>query len=150
MVEDREALPLPEDHPVVLFDGICNLCSGFVRFLLPRDPEGTFRFASLQSDVGRAVSAEYGLPTDEFDSVVLIEDGECYTRSDAVLRIVRHLGGPYRLLASARVVPAPIRDVVYDLVATYRYRVFGRREECLRPPEDIESRFLDASPVSEE
>jgi len=141
-MDEAHETALPDDQPVVLFDGVCNLCSGFVRFLVPRDPDAIFRFASLQSAIGRAVRAEYGLPA-KFDSVVLVENGECYTRSDAVLRILDRLGGVYRLLAFARVVPAPIRDVVYDLVATHRYRIFGRREQCPRPPADMESRFLD-------
>ncbi|AWB26455.1 thiol-disulfide oxidoreductase DCC family protein [Halococcoides cellulosivorans] len=143
MAEPPDALP--DDHPVVLFDGVCNLCNAVVQFILPRDPEGVFRFASLQSAVGQSVSEAYELPTEAFDSVVLVEDGDCYTRSDAALRILRRLGGVYRLLSYARVVPRPIRDAVYDLVATYRYRVFGRREACARPPEDAESRFLDFS-----
>jgi len=141
---------MPDGHPVVLFDGVCNLCNAFVQFILPRDPEGVFRFASLQSSVGQAVSEQYGLPTEAFDSVVLVEDGDCYTRSDAALRILRRLGGVYRLLSYARVVPRPIRDAVYDLVATHRYRIFGRREACLRPPDDAESRFLDTEPTADE
>ncbi|SDF43628.1 Predicted thiol-disulfide oxidoreductase YuxK, DCC family [Halorubrum xinjiangense] len=133
---------IPEDAAIVLFDGVCNLCSGFVQFILPRDPEGKYRFASLQSDVGRALLAEHGLATEELDSIVLIEDGESYVKSAAVIRIATGLGGRYRLLSPFRYVPKAVRDRVYDFVADNRYRWFGKKDRCVRPSEDVESRFL--------
>ncbi|MFB6105545.1 MAG: thiol-disulfide oxidoreductase DCC family protein [Halobacteriaceae archaeon] len=134
---------VPDDHPVVLFDGVCNLCTGFVTFLIPRDPEGVLRFASLQSEVGAAALDRFDLPTGEFDSIVLVEGDDYYTKSSAALRIAYHLGGVYRLLYALRVVPRPVRDAVYDLVANHRYQVFGRKDACMVPTPDVQSRFLD-------
>ena len=134
---------IPDDAAVVLFDGVCNLCNGFVQFVLPRDPEGKYRFASLQSDVGRELLADHDLPTDELESIVLIEDGEAYVKSAAVIRIATGLGGAYRLLAPFRHVPRSVRDRVYDFVADNRYRWFGRKDRCMMPSGDAESRFLE-------
>src|SRR5690606_23038706 len=100
--------PPPTSHPVVLFDGVCNLCNASINFVIDRDAEAVFRFAPLQSDVGRALVAECGL-VDE-DSIVLVEDGRCYVRSDAALRIARRLDGAWRLLGVLRIVPRPLRD----------------------------------------
>jgi predicted DCC family thiol-disulfide oxidoreductase YuxK len=133
----------PADGPVVLFDGVCNLCNGFIQFLVPRDPEGTFRFASLQSDVGQELLAERGLPTDDLESLVLIEGDDCYVKSSAVLRIAAHLGGVYGLLPPLRFVPRRVRDQIYDFVAARRYRWFGRKDRCTVPDGDTASRFLD-------
>ena len=134
---------IPDDAAVVLFDGVCNLCNGFVQFVLPRDPEGRYRFASLQSEVGRELLAEHDLPTDELESIVLIEDGESYVKSAAVIRIAAGLGGAYRLLSPFRHVPRPVRDRVYDFVADNRYRWFGKKDRCMMPSGDAESRFLE-------
>ncbi|RLM72757.1 thiol-disulfide oxidoreductase DCC family protein [Halorubrum sp. Atlit-26R] len=134
---------IPEDAAVVLFDGVCNLCSGFVQFIFPRDPEGKYRFASLQSDVGRELLADHDLPTDELESIVLIEDGEAYVKSAAVIRIAAGLGGAYRLLAPFRHVPRSVRDRVYDFVADNRYRWFGKKDRCMMPSGDVESRFIE-------
>ncbi|NHN47813.1 thiol-disulfide oxidoreductase DCC family protein [Halostella sp. JP-L12] len=133
----------PNDGPVVLFDGVCNLCSGFVQFLAPRDPEGRFRFASLQSEAGRELLAERGLPTDELESVVLVEGDDHYVKSDAVLRIAELLGGVYGLLAPFRLVPRRIRDRAYDVVAANRYRWFGKKDRCEIPDGDVRERLLE-------
>ncbi|PSQ54745.1 thiol-disulfide oxidoreductase DCC [Halobacteriales archaeon SW_8_68_21] len=134
---------IPDDAAVVLFDGVCNLCSGFVQFVYPRDPEGKYRFASLQSEVGQALLAEHDLPTDELESIVLIEDGESYVKSTAVIQIATGLGGRYRLFSPFRHVPASVRDRVYDFVADHRYRWFGKKDRCMLPSGDVESRFLE-------
>jgi len=134
---------IPEDAAVILFDGVCNLCSGFVQFVFPRDPDGKYRFASLQSEVGRELLAEHDLPTDEIESIVLIEDGESYVKSAAVIRIAAGLGGRYRLLSPFRYVPAPVRDRVYDFVADHRYQWFGKKDRCVIPSGDVESRFIE-------
>jgi predicted DCC family thiol-disulfide oxidoreductase YuxK len=133
----------PADGGVILFDGVCNLCSGFVQFVVPRDTAGKYRFASLQSDIGRELLAEHDLPTDELESVVLIEDGESYRKSAAIIRITAGLGGAYRLLSPFRYVPRAVRDRVYDFVADNRYRWFGKKDQCLMPSGDMESRFLE-------
>ena len=128
---------------VVLFDGVCNLCNGSVQFILKRDPHGRFRFASLQSDAGRRLLRAHGLPADALESVVLVEDGRAWTHSDAALRIARGLSGGWRAAGALRVVPRPLRDAVYGLVARNRYRWFGRRESCMVPTPEWRARFLD-------
>jgi len=132
-----------DDEAVILFDGVCNLCSGFVQFVVPRDAEGKYRFASLQSDVGQALLAEHDLASDELDSVVLIEDGGSYVKSSAIIRIATGLGGRYRLLSPFRYVPRAVRDRVYDFVADNRYRWFGKKDRCMMPSGDVESRFIE-------
>ena len=134
---------IPDDDPVVLFDGVCNLCSGFVQFIAPRDTDEQFHFASLQSDVGTELLAAHDLPTDELESVVLIEGDRAYVKSTAVLRIAVLLGGIYRLLGPFRFVPRVIRDFVYDLVANNRYRIFGKKDRCEIPEGDVGARFLE-------
>ena len=128
---------------VVLFDGVCNLCNGYVSFLLPRSDD-TLMFAALQSEEGVAVRSELGEdPGTEPDSILLIDtDGRVYERSDAVLEVVSSLGGIYRAAAAFRVVPRVLRDAVYRVVARWRYSVFGRREVCRVPTPAERDRVL--------
>ncbi|UIP01093.1 thiol-disulfide oxidoreductase DCC family protein [Halobaculum sp. CBA1158] len=133
----------PERHPVVLFDGVCNLCHGAIRFLVRHDTAGVFRFAPLESPVGRALLAEHGLPTESHDSFVLVDGDGAHERSTAALRVARRLDSPWDLAWALRVVPRRLRDGAYDLVATYRYRVFGRRDECAIPEPEIRERFAE-------
>ncbi|SIR61365.1 thiol-disulfide oxidoreductase DCC family protein [Natronorubrum thiooxidans] len=135
--------PVPDGDPIVLFDGVCNLCNGFVQFLVPRDTEEKFYFASLQSAVGTELLAEHDLPTDDLESIVLIEGETCYVKSAAVIRIASILGGAYALLGPFRFVPRPVRDLLYDLVAANRYRLFGKKEQCMMPTGDVQQRFLE-------
>lgn len=130
------------DHPVLLFDGVCNLCSGSVQFVIERDPEGTFRFAPLQSDVAADLLASHEVDPDDLETVVLLADGTVYTKSDAALRVARDLSGTASLLWHARHVPRVLRDAVYDVVATVRYDVFGMKDQCMVPSPDVRNRFL--------
>ncbi|MDQ2049998.1 DCC1-like thiol-disulfide oxidoreductase family protein [Natronolimnohabitans sp. A-GB9] len=137
------ATDVPEDAPIVLFDGVCNLCHGFVQFIVPRDSEAQFYFASLQSDVGQELLADHGLEDYDLESVVLIEGDDCYVKSGAVIRIAQHLGGIYRLLGPFRYLPRRLRDWVYDLVAEHRYRIFGKKEQCMMPTGNVQERILE-------
>jgi predicted DCC family thiol-disulfide oxidoreductase YuxK len=131
---------------VVLFDGVCNLCTRAVQFIIKRDPHGYFRFASLQSEYAQALLRAHGVSLTldgRDDTVALIEDGRVYTHSDAGLRIARHLAGPVRLAAVLIVLPRFVRDAVYRLIARHRYRVFGRRDVCWMPTPELKARFLD-------
>ena len=139
---------VPPDHPVLLFDGVCNLCNRWIQFVIRNDPDAIFRFAPLQSDVGQQLLSEFGMPTDELESVILVEGDEYYTKSDAALRTGKHLGGVYRLLWPFRVIPRRLRNFVYDFVANRRYRWFGKRDSCMMPTPDIEARFLAGGPGS--
>ncbi len=134
---------IPAEDPIVLFDGVCNLCTGFVQFLIPRDPEGVFHFASLQSDVGDRLLEDHGLASDELDSIVLIEGDDVYVKSSAVIRIGAILGGVYTLARPLQYLPRRLRDWGYDVVAANRYRLFGKKDQCMMPTGDVRSRFLD-------
>lgn len=129
-------------HRIVLFDGVCNFCDASVNFILRHERRGRFRFAPLQSDVGKELRAKCGLERQQLDTLVLIERGVAYTRSTAALRIARRLSGPYSLLYALIAIPEPVRDVAYDWFASHRYRWFGRRGECAVPAAEVRSRFL--------
>jgi predicted DCC family thiol-disulfide oxidoreductase YuxK len=136
----------PGEHPVVLFDGVCNLCNATVNFLIDRDPHGTLRFAALQSAAGRKVLEGAGHPAPEGgdpDTIVLVEGGRVHERSSAVLRVVRHLRWGWPLLASFVIVPPVLRDALYRWVAARRYRWFGRSETCRVPTPELRARFLE-------
>ncbi|GMV90363.1 MAG: thiol-disulfide oxidoreductase [Candidatus Hydrogenedentota bacterium] len=131
------------EHPVLLFDGVCNLCNGAVQFIIKRDTDAQFRFASLQSDAGQALLNQHDLPTEDFDTMVYIEGDTVYTKSTAGLRIARRLGGLWPLLYAFIVIPRPIRDAVYGVIVRNRYRWFGKRDDCMVPTPDLRARFLE-------
>jgi len=135
-------------HPVVLFDGVCNLCSSSVQYIIKRDKKNLFRFASLQSEIANKMLKGHNLSTTEFDSFVLIENGEIYKKSTGALKVAKNLSGAIKLCYGFIIVPAFIRDVVYNLVAGNRYRWFGKKEACWIPTPEISSRFLDAGNVN--
>ena len=131
------------DHPILLFDGVCNLCNGSVQFIIDRDPEAVFRFAALQSEIGQQLLTHFELPVKELSSVVLIQDGRTYTHSDAPLKVVENLNGWWKLLRVFRPLPRFLRDGVYNWIAKNRYRWFGREESCRMPTPELRQRFLD-------
>lgn len=129
-------------HPVVLFDGVCGLCTFSIRFVLARDRRRVFRFATIQSDFGQRVYQHHGLDPGNPDTFVVLSDDRVYTRSDAALEIARRLGGVWRIVVVARIIPRPLRDFLYGVVARHRYEWFGRHETCLLPHESIRALFL--------
>ncbi|MGI4865946.1 MAG: thiol-disulfide oxidoreductase DCC family protein [Janthinobacterium lividum] len=137
---------MPASAPAtILFDGVCNLCHGFVQFVVRYDSQAHFRFAALQSEAGQDLLRAYGQPLPVLadpDSVVLVADGQVYAHSTAVLRIVGQLGGFWRLAAVGWLLPRTWRDALYRYVARHRYRWFGRQESCLLPTPALRSRFL--------
>ena len=140
---DAPALDAPIDqHGVVLFDGVCNLCNGAVNFVIDRDPESYFKFAALQSDEGQAVLDAVGAADSGLSSIVLVEEGQAYRQSTAALRIARKLSGAWPLLYLFILVPRPLRDLVYDWIANNRYDWFGKRDQCRIPTPDLQARFL--------
>ncbi len=100
-------------HPVVSFDGVCNLCDRSVQFILDRDPAGVFHFASLQSDTGRSLLEDHQLDPDALETMVVVDEDRAYIRSDAALRIARDLGAPWNALPIFRIVPRFLRDAIY-------------------------------------
>ena len=130
------------DHPIIIFDGECNLCTGSVQFIVRHDPAARFRFASAQSPAGARLLRERGFVPEQIDTFVLIEGAAHYVRSDAALRIARRLSGAWRLLALLAIIPRAVRDPVYRLVSRNRIAWFGRPTVCLMPSPDLLSRFL--------
>jgi predicted DCC family thiol-disulfide oxidoreductase YuxK len=130
-------------NPVVLFDGVCNLCNGSVQFIIRRDKAGKFLFAALQSQYGQAQLDQLGISSTSLQSIVLIKDDQFYQRSNAVLEIAKMLGGPWSLLYVFKIVPAFIRDWIYNGIANNRYKWFGRQDQCMIPTPALKARFLD-------
>lgn len=127
---------------IVLFDGVCNFCNGAVNWVIERDQTGYFRFAPLQSEIGEELVAKYAIDKDETDSVILVENEKAYTHSTAALRVARKLNGIWSLAYYLIVIPRPVRDLAYRLFARYRYRLFGRQDQCMMPTPDVRARFL--------
>lgn len=132
------------DGPILLFDGVCNLCNASVNFVIDRDPKGRFRFASLQSGAAKRALQRAGVVEDLPDSVVLIDRKGVHTQSTAALRVARRLGPPWSLLAIFLILPRILRDPLYTWIARNRYRWFGRQTACRIPTPDLKDRFLDA------
>lgn len=130
-------------RPVILFDGVCNLCTGSVRFVIERDARKQFRFASLQSPVAEKLLGTQAHDGDRLESVVLVVGGRTYRKSTAALLIARRLDGLWPLLAAFLLVPRPLRDAVYGWIGKRRYRLFGKRDACWRPQPELAERFLD-------
>lgn len=130
------------DKPVILFDGVCNLCSGSVQFILKRDKEKRFLFASLQSIYGQNLLKQFNLPVDNFNSFILYQDGKIFSKSTGALKMFSQLAG-WRWVKIFRIVPKFIRDVVYNLIANNRYKWFGKKEACWLPTQELKARFLE-------
>jgi predicted DCC family thiol-disulfide oxidoreductase YuxK len=129
-------------RPVILFDGVCNLCNGSIQFVIKRDSKARFRFASLQSDMARDLVKPFGKDPAQLDSILLVHNGKLYQKSRAALEIVRRMRGAWPLLYGLVIIPPFIRDVVYNWVARNRYRWFGKQESCMVPTPDLKERFL--------
>lgn len=127
---------------ILLFDGVCYLCNSLVRFVIRRDKKALIRFASLQSESGKSILSDSGLTRDSIDTVVYKSGQIIFLKSSAVLNLFKDLGGGWMILYSLVIIPAFIRDFFYDMIAKSRYRIFGRRETCMIPSEEIESRFI--------
>lgn len=134
-----------DSHPVLLFDGVCNLCNGWVNFIIDRDPHARIRFAPLQSMAAHRLLEKHGLDAGDMDTVVFLDEGNVYERSDAVLRLIRYLKGAVLLLRAGVVIPRIIRDGLYDWIARNRYSWFGKRDRCRLPGPGIRERFLEMS-----
>jgi predicted DCC family thiol-disulfide oxidoreductase YuxK len=128
---------------IVVYDAQCLLCSGWVQFLLRHDRAGTFRFAAIQGATGQRLLADAGLKVDGLQTLLLIDGARSWQETAAILRVLHVLGWPWRLAWLGWLVPAPLRNAMYRLVARNRYRFFGRSPVCIVPPADVRARFLD-------
>jgi predicted DCC family thiol-disulfide oxidoreductase YuxK len=142
MARDWHPLPvndLPND--LILFDGVCVLCSGWVDFVIRRDPAARFRFTAIQTPYGRRLAERFGIDTNDAETNVAVMSGHAYFKSDSALAVLIDLPG-WRWTRVAYLLPKRVRDFFYDRVARNRYRLFGRRDACLVPTPDIARRFL--------
>ncbi len=130
-------------NPIVLFDGVCNLCNAAVLFIIKRDKKNLFRFASLQSSFGQSVLQKFHLSSDALNSFILFEKGKVYTRSAGALLVAKKLSGVWPLLYAFIVVPRFIRDAVYNFIANNRYKWFGKKEACWIPSPALQAKFIE-------
>jgi predicted DCC family thiol-disulfide oxidoreductase YuxK len=134
-------------HPtvshLVLFDGVCNLCSSSVQFIIRRDPGARFRFASLQSEIGQEYLRRFNLNTSRLHSIILVKDDQFLERSDAALEIARNLSGAWPLFYIFKIIPRFLRDPVYNWISRNRYAWFGKKDACWIPTPELRSRFVD-------
>lgn len=130
-------------NPVVLFDGVCNLCHAAVKFIIKKDKKNLFRFASLQSSFAQSVLQKFHLTGETLNSFIYLEKGKVYTRSTAALMVAKQLSGWWPLLSAFMIVPRFMRDAVYKLIANKRYKWFGKKDECWIPTPALQSKFLD-------
>ena len=129
-------------HPIVLFDGVCNLCHRSVQFIIRQDHQARFKFAPIQSSTGQRLMVDYALDPDDLSSFILIQNDKIYTKSDAWLKIVKTFPGVWSWLYAAIILPRALRDRFYDFIGSHRYQWFGKKESCMVPNADIRSRFL--------
>ncbi|WP_144510694.1 thiol-disulfide oxidoreductase DCC family protein [Bacillus sp. FJAT-22090] len=126
---------------IILFDGECNFCDASVQFIIARDPKGYFRFAALQSDIGEKLKIDHQIPK-KLDSIIVIEDNTVYDSSDAALVICKQLNGGWKGFYLFKIIPKPLRDSMYKVIAKNRYKWFGKKDNCRIPTPDIRNRFL--------
>ena len=131
-----------KNHKIILFDGVCNLCNGAVVFIINHDKKDLFRFTALQNEVGKELVFKLKIDTSKTDSIILIDGDSFYIKSTAALKISRHLSGGYPLLYGFMIVPNFIRNWVYDLIARNRYGWFGKKDSCMIPTPELNSKFL--------
>lgn len=132
-----------KNKPIILFDGVCNLCNSSVLFVLKHEKSDELRFASLQSEFGQNKLKEHHLDSKTFNSIVFIEDGKYYQKSSAALKIASYLKFPYGFLKYLIIVPSFIRNFVYDIISKNRYKWFGQKDSCMIPSTELKSRFID-------
>jgi predicted DCC family thiol-disulfide oxidoreductase YuxK len=131
------------EHPVILFDGVCNFCDGAINFVLKQDRKDIFRFAPLQSEAGQKILHQYKLPVKDFESFVLIDDEKVFKKSAASLKVMNKLPWYWKAFQIFCIIPGFIRNAVYDFIARNRYKWFGKKEVCMIPTPEMRSRFLD-------
>ncbi len=127
---------------IILFDGVCNFCNDSVNFIIERDSKNHFKFAPLQSEIAAELMVKHRIDKEETDSIVLVQNDQAFTHSTAALKIARNLDGAWSALYGFVIVPKFIRDFFYRVFAKYRYRLFGKKDQCMMPTPGIRERFL--------
>ena len=131
-----------QQHKIILFDGVCNLCNTSINFVIRKDKKDCFRFAALQSEVGKEYTTKFKINSTETDSIILIDQEKVYVKSTAALYIAKSLSGAYPLLFGFIIIPKFIRNWVYDFVARNRYKWYGKKESCMVPTPELKAKFL--------
>ena len=143
-LDKLEMKKLAVDKKIILFDGVCNLCSSAVQFIIENDKKDIFRFVSLQSDLGQEITTYLGISSADLDSIILYQPGYAYyCKSQAVFEIANELGGIYSINTIFSILPSSITDSVYDYIAKNRYKWYGKKEFCMIPTNDIKAKFLE-------
>ena len=140
--DDPDVPAFPDDKALLVFDGVCVLCSATARFVLERDGAARIRFATAQSPLGQALYRHYGLDTQAFETNLVLFEGRAHGKLDTVILGGRLLGGVWRAVGLLRLLPRPLGDWLYDRVARNRYRLFGRTEHCMMPRPEWQDRFI--------
>jgi predicted DCC family thiol-disulfide oxidoreductase YuxK len=130
------------DYPLIVFDGVCVLCSGLVRVIVRLDRQKYFRFVMAQSPVGEALYRRHGLRTDFYETNLVIIKGSAFTRMDTIIAICDQLGWPWRAIRVLNILPRRLRDWLYDQVARNRYTLFGKKDSCAVPSAELRSRIV--------
>jgi predicted DCC family thiol-disulfide oxidoreductase YuxK len=133
---------MEQDHDIILFDGVCNLCNGAINFIIARDPKNAYKFAALESNIGQRLLTKHDIDPNKIDSIVLIRGEQAYVKAGAALRIAGKMSGAWTLLTGLRIIPKFIADAVYDFIARNRYRWFGKKDQCMIPTPSLKSKFL--------
>lgn len=131
-----------QNNSIILFDGVCNFCNSSVNFIIKRDKKNYFLFSSLQSEYSQKFLTKNNFPTNNFNSIILIENNKLYQKSTAALKIAKHLKGLWKLSYVFIIIPPFIRDFFYDVLTKNRYKWFGKKEMCMIPDEKIKRKFL--------
>jgi len=140
---DPQVPRFPDDKGLIVFDGVCVLCTRSAQFVLKRDAAFAFRLTTVQSPLGQALFRHYGLDTETFETNLVVIDGRAYAKLDSVIEVCRRLGGTARLLTALRLLPRPLADWTYDRIARNRYTLFGRTDRCMIPPPEWRDRFIE-------
>jgi len=129
-------------NKIILFDGVCNLCNASVNFIIRNDPHKLFKFAPIQSEFGHEILKKAGLSYNKLETLVLIENNEFFLKSTAALKIAKDLKGFWKAFYVFMIIPKPVRDFIYNLVAKNRYKLFGRKKSCMIPKKEVKERFV--------
>jgi predicted DCC family thiol-disulfide oxidoreductase YuxK len=140
---DPQVPRFADDKGLIVFDGVCVLCTRWARFVLERDTDFAFRLTTVQSPLGQALFSHYGLDAETFETNLVLIDGRAYAKLDTVAAVCERLGGAWRVLSAVRVLPRPLADWLYDRIALNRYTLFGRTDRCMIPPPEWRARFIE-------
>lgn len=133
-----------DNRDFIIFDGVCVLCNGWVKFVLRFDRKENFSFVIAQSELGETIYEELGLKSNDYDTFIIVKDGQLYTKLDGVFALLSGIGWPWKIFAIGKILPKPLKDWMYDRVAKNRYALFGKRDVCMMPTPEVKTRFIGA------